>query len=328
MLLEARNPYIDFLRGFGLLLLVVAHTYSPEWLFQIRTFDVPLMVFVSGICYKPLRGGYLAYAAKRFKRIYVPVAVFLTLFFTAEIACHVLIGRPQIILKNIVGSYLLLNSPSIGFVWIMRVFLLAALFIPALWHMINKMSVVKTLIVITFMILLQSGLVMMLEILPSWWLRFFVNEIILYAVGYAVFIIMGLKIRAFTKQQLIITIVVLSCVVLGWILIAGNFCPQQYKYPPQGLFLIYGLLGCCIMWMLQPVFTRYVNLHCFGYLSRNSMWIYLWHIIPVFAIARLAHVHNFWFCRFLIVLSVAIFLNWVYHKLIRLLPEKISRKIA
>ena len=57
MMHEARNPYIDFLRGFGLLLLVVAHTYSPEWLFQIRTFDVPLMVFVSGMCYKPLRGG-------------------------------------------------------------------------------------------------------------------------------------------------------------------------------------------------------------------------------------------------------------------------------
>lgn len=328
MVHEARNPYIDFLRGFGLLLLVVAHTYSPEWLFQIRTFDVPLMVFVSGMCYKPLRGGYLAYVIKRFKRIYIPVAVFLTLFFAAEIACHLLFGHPPIVLKTIVGSYLLINSPSIGFVWIMRVFLLAALFIPPLWHMISRMSVIKTLIVITCMIVLQSGLVMMQQNLPSWWLCFFVNEIILYAVGYSVFIILGLKIRFFTNRQLVTTIVILSCAVLGWILMNDGFCPQQYKYPPYGLFLIYGLLGCCVMWILQPVFARFVNLRCFDYLSKNSMWIYLWHILPVFAIARLADVHNFWFCRFLIVLTFAILLNWAYHKLIKLLPEKFSRMIA
>lgn len=52
-----RDTFIDFLRSFGLLLLVVAHTWPPTWLAVIRTFDVPLMVFISAICYKPLRGG-------------------------------------------------------------------------------------------------------------------------------------------------------------------------------------------------------------------------------------------------------------------------------
>lgn len=55
-----RNSYIDFLRGFGLLLLFIAHTYSPEWLSNVRMFDVPLMVTISAICYKPLRGGVLS----------------------------------------------------------------------------------------------------------------------------------------------------------------------------------------------------------------------------------------------------------------------------
>lgn len=55
-----RDTYIDFLRAFGLLLLVVAHTWPPAWLAAIRTFDVPLMVFISAMCYKPLRGGVLS----------------------------------------------------------------------------------------------------------------------------------------------------------------------------------------------------------------------------------------------------------------------------
>lgn len=51
-----RDTYIDFLRGFGLLLLVIAHTFPPKWIMVLRTFDVPLMVFVSALCYKSLGG--------------------------------------------------------------------------------------------------------------------------------------------------------------------------------------------------------------------------------------------------------------------------------
>lgn len=46
-----REPYIDFLRALGLLLLIVAHTFAHFWLKTARTFDVPLMVFVSSLCF-------------------------------------------------------------------------------------------------------------------------------------------------------------------------------------------------------------------------------------------------------------------------------------
>lgn len=62
-----RNPYIDFLRAFGLLLLFVAHTNPPALLHALRTFDVPLMVVVSAICYKPLRGGVLRILHQKIK---------------------------------------------------------------------------------------------------------------------------------------------------------------------------------------------------------------------------------------------------------------------
>lgn len=54
---NSREPYIDFMRSFGLLLLVIAHTNPADWILQLRCFDVPLMVVVSAMCYKSLRGG-------------------------------------------------------------------------------------------------------------------------------------------------------------------------------------------------------------------------------------------------------------------------------
>lgn len=55
---HTRDTYIDFLRALGLILLIGVHIVGvPDWYRPFRSFDVPLMVFVSSLCYKPLRGG-------------------------------------------------------------------------------------------------------------------------------------------------------------------------------------------------------------------------------------------------------------------------------
>lgn len=46
-----RNMTVDAMRCFGLLLIILAHVSPPDTLFQIRTFDVPMMVFISGMSY-------------------------------------------------------------------------------------------------------------------------------------------------------------------------------------------------------------------------------------------------------------------------------------
>jgi fucose 4-O-acetylase-like acetyltransferase len=55
---KSRETYVDFLRALGLLMIILAHTEPDpsKTLFQLRTCDVPLMVFVSALCVK-IRGG-------------------------------------------------------------------------------------------------------------------------------------------------------------------------------------------------------------------------------------------------------------------------------
>ncbi len=86
-----RNVTIDILRLCGLLLIMLAHVNPPNIIFQIRTFDVPMMVFVSGVSYylsKKANVDFFSYAYSRFKRLVLPVWIFY--FFL----CHDFVLRP------------------------------------------------------------------------------------------------------------------------------------------------------------------------------------------------------------------------------------------
>jgi len=309
-------------------MLVVAHTNAPSWIFAFRTFDVPLMVFVSALCYKPLMGGVLAYIWKRFKRIYIPVSIFLVLFFTAELLINLLIGKPHIDTNTIIGSFLLLNYPSIGYVWIMRVFLMMAFIIPLLHCLAKKLSFYWICGLIFGTIFIQSFIVMAIDSLDNVILRFVMEETVPYAIGYSTFSILGLKIKDFKSSQLLIFIV-LCGLIIGICLIGENFHfnPQRYKYPPQSLYLIYGLFMCAVMFAIKPLLERFIQHRFIEYLSTHSMWIYLWHIIPVYLISPWMNMPNFWALRYVFVTLFALGLNFAYEALIRHFPVRVRNAI-
>lgn len=49
--MKQRDSSVDIMRAIGLLCVILAHINPPSLLLQIRSFDVPLMLFVSGLVY-------------------------------------------------------------------------------------------------------------------------------------------------------------------------------------------------------------------------------------------------------------------------------------
>ena len=47
-MIKERNIKIDFIKFLGLFAIILAHVGPNEKIFQLRNFDVPLMVFISG----------------------------------------------------------------------------------------------------------------------------------------------------------------------------------------------------------------------------------------------------------------------------------------
>lgn len=313
---KQRDTYIDFLRAIGLLLLFIAHTAAPPLLRCIRTFDVPLMVMISAICYRPLNGGYLQYCKKRFVRIYKPVFIFLTFFFSVEFLLSIFLGF-KLSIGTIIGSYLMLNVPSIGYVWIMRVFLMLALIIPLLSKLFGKINFSATIIIVIAIIALQSLLAYFTELIDNQIVRIFIKEYVLYAIGYSPIAIIGLKIKEYSNIQNVAIVIICTALIIGFMIYNHvPFDPQSYKYPPQSIYILYGIMASTLLWTLKKFLSRISGFRFFLYLSKNSMWLYLWHIIPVYALSRYMDVPGFWFARFITVIVVTLILFAIYSKVI------------
>ncbi len=100
-----RNEKIDLLRFIGLIMIIFAHVGYSGFFMQIRNFDVPLMVVVSGmsfsIGYK--NESYIQYLWKRVKRLLFPVWIFLTIYFSTLLL--VLPSAEALNLRTILRSY-------------------------------------------------------------------------------------------------------------------------------------------------------------------------------------------------------------------------------
>ena len=127
---------IDILKAIGVLCIILAHVNPPGVIFQIRNFDVVLMILLSAylglITYK--KDNYFKYIIKRFIRLVIPTWIFLFLFFLLSIIFNIIPVDKKTIIESIAfGS-------GIGYVWIIRIYLIVALLIPLCKRITEKYS--------------------------------------------------------------------------------------------------------------------------------------------------------------------------------------------
>ena len=156
---KKRDYSIDSMRATGLILIVLAHTITfGSTLFQIRTFDVPMMVVVSGMSFIiscPEKLNLKTYYYKRIVRLLLPTWTFLSLFFGIYFLYSIISGEHYVFDDKTLGSYLLNNKSSIGYVWIIRVFVLVALAAPLLiwiWRKVKNSVSFSILLAAVFLL--------------------------------------------------------------------------------------------------------------------------------------------------------------------------------
>ena len=312
---SGRDPYIDFMRGSALLLLVVAHTSAPSLLMSVRTFDVPLMVFVSALCF---RGGesYGSYCRRRARRIYRPTAVFLCVLFALSTFLPIVPARlmtPEII----AGSFMLWNWPAIPFVWIMRVFLLVALVMPLLDRAVRRLGFALLLSILAAVYVAQTLLCEAVDAGSRSVPVFILRDYVLYLTGYSIVAALGLAARGATLRRQTVLLLVCIAGVGAHVLAGDTFDPQATKYPPSALYLSYGGAASMALLMLRPVLRAVAEWSGWRYLSANSMWLYLWHTIPVFLMQHFDLFAGSWVLRFAYVSVSAIVLMMIWQALSR-----------
>lgn len=323
-----RDTRIDFLRFTGLMMIILAHVSPPEWLFQFRNFDVPLMVLISGLSYRlsVKNEPYAGYVWSRVQRLVFPVWIFLTVFFSAE---YLITGpfNPDDI-QRAVRSYLLLDG--IGYVWIIRVFLLVALLAPFayFWH-IKQRSNSKFLGGIALLYVAYEWLSMQTSIMEPGIPREALQQWVYLAVPYVLLFSLGLRLPDLSRQGIIILTLFFASVYVGWLsyyaISTGQWVQtQQFKYPPTSYYLSFALMMGCFLYLTSHLWMQLaasMKLTAFVlFVGANSIWIYLWHILFLRAFEALGN-----FAILYIAVSVcAIALTYVQVKIVKKWASKIQ----
>ena len=253
-----RDKSIDVLRAIALTGMIIIHI-SPTigWISEIRSFDVPLMVFLSGVSYTLSSGGgkisYSSYVYKRFQRLILPTWIFLFLYHIFS-ACFYFATDQTFNIKGEIGSAVTHFTFMTGwYVWIMRLFFIVALFAPLLSKVTKSFRTIHLYAFVIGALVLNEFLVLWIgeDCLQNDW-----RVILEMNIPYLAIFCIGTFILKIPKTSIM---TLLMCSLVAFTTIAfylkngtGVFQSLQiYKYPPQAYYMAYGITATIFLWLIR-----------------------------------------------------------------------------
>ena len=320
-----RTIYIDYLKVIGLLCIILAHITTDANILQIRNFDVPLMVIISGfLAVDSLKRNlkqkrpFLRYYWKRIKRLLFPTWIFLIIFFIIMTFFPVN-GMYPYNINFIINSFLLLDG--ISYVWIIRIFLICALITPVIYYFDKiENDYIQFLVLVLIYILYEIAIALKINEM-----NIIFEFILAYIIPYGIIYLLGMiSTKTSPKADSIISAIYLIAFIISGYLIylsTGIFQPTQImKYPPTIYYKSYALF---VSFLLLSIFKR-INLkenRFIEFCSKSSLWIYLWHILFL-TIVPILFGELDWILKYTIVLICAVGLTYIQNKVLDLLEKK------
>lgn len=310
---DSRNYTIDILRIIGLLLVISAHCGFPSTYFEVREFDVAMLMFVAGasfaITYKKNDQNYWDYVIKRFKKLILSVWLFLTCYFIFFGLC---LGE-KFTIETILKSYSLLSG--IGFVWIFRVMFSTALLNPLLYKATDRLKIYQSFL-FSIGIILLNDLVYYLCILKigNETIQDILRTLVTYTISYGAISLLGILWMKMNRKQRVISTLSFLAIFLS----CGYFIQfpslQNFKYPPMLYYISYGILWSDFLYLAFEKLTMKAWLsNIILWLSRHTMSIYLCHIVIMAILNRFA-LNLSYIEYYFIVVSLSILLEWLIAK--------------
>ena len=315
--INGRNLTYDLLKVIGIFCIILAHTIPKQqvFLYQLRSFDVPLMVIVSGALFwktsKNKEYKLFDYLKKRCFRLLLPTWMFLILFFIGSYFIAFFRGVSySFTLKQIFYSFALLIG-GIGYVWIIRVFLLIAIIAPFLLNLhrkLNNIALFLAIIVIIYIsyeffipIFLQSQASAVANTPRSFFgiilNNILISQFILLLIPYGCLFALGMVIEQIKNRSILIVSLFFGVI---FFLLAYHYYAQSesfvlaqaYKYPPRLYYVSYGIFSSLLLYLsaklifaniaIRNILLTFKFDQILIFLSDSSLWIYLWHIFVLY----------------------------------------------
>ena len=320
-----RDLSIDVLRWLALTGIVLVHIQPSTFWSQLRSFDVPMMVFLSAYCFAKSSHGmddYMSYCIKRFKRLVLPCWIFLIVWFGFKYC--VLGESPD--WYNVIMCFTLLTP---WYLWIIRVFVCMALIAPIATKHIFKLSSRS------FYTLMIIGLIFNEFLCGA--NHSYSYTILVMTFSYFLVFAYGTYIKNISNKQILIigggTAIIFILMAIMMCHEQGNFVPVgKYKFPPHLYYLSYAFMCLSFLWLVRQQLLgllQKIRLDGFAaYIGSHTLWIYLWHIPMVTFLGENLNAP----IRFIIVYFSAISLAFLQERMVlrfcrHLTNEKLKKNV-
>ncbi|WP_167520137.1 acyltransferase family protein [Bacillus luti] len=333
-MVKGRDVRIDALRFIGTVLVIFAHVGAPNWIQNIRTFDVVMLVLISGMSINKSRntGNYPIYLYGRLKKMILPLYTVLTIIFLINFIFSALFGISSagIDLNVALRSYLLLDG--IGYVWIVRVFLCVALVAPLFPKIFKDINLFRFSFIMVALYLVYSAMSFLMRDTQYWMFELFFIQVIPYiivaAIGYKLYSDMETK-----KFMLLLSVTGLIGITIVNAFLNKTILPDYYKYPPQLQYLFYGLFVSLLLFVLVEKYKnieRAFSKKFITFISVHSYDIYVYHILAIFVYNALrkivtVSIPNEYIVKYIFVLGSSILLVIVKKYLINYFSKIVIR---
>lgn len=275
--MEKRNYRVDILRSIASILLILAHVNPPHYIAEIRTFDVVLLAVLSGMSVSySHRYNYKTYLIKRFKRLALPTYVCMAVVFGLSAVICLILHREQLYGLNVILPSLFFSDKGMGYIWIVKVYLIMAVFAYPLLKIDRLIKNDYLMIGIIGSGILLQALLLKIDVIRQ--LPLF-DDYFAYVLPYLMLELIGIRWTRNSKKFQY-GIILSSLAVLAVLCIAlKGFSPSAFKYPPTHLYVVYGIFVSGVLLTAVPNKRNAV----FEYLSKKSFDIYLIHIVVMLA---------------------------------------------
>lgn len=149
--------------------------------------------------------------------------------------------------EYILGSYLL--TGGIGYVWIIRVFLMITILTPILQKVERVLKNTMLLISILLAITILTDFLIRNHIGTD---NYFINKYFYYTIGYSILFILGLRVKKTLLPSILCIMGIICTVVLAYIVVVGGdyWLINNFKYPPQFYYLAYGSIASITLYIV------------------------------------------------------------------------------
>jgi len=258
IILQKREVWLDNLKGFGIILVVLGHIASPISSL-IYSFHMPLFFVITGYLFNEEKLN-RHFVIKNLKRIFIPFFVFLLLGFLFEFLKRMLLSRDQLEFSQLLDAILFMDFSSLhntyGFVlWFLPALFFSKLFLKTLFT-INNNSLKISISILLFVIGIKFQL------------PFSIDE----GMVALPFLLFGFLLKSLNQKYLaIISLLILS------LILTYNSPPVLNLSSKEFENIHLNFLWCVsIISILFSIFS-YIRSIFLNFLGINSMFIFIVH---------------------------------------------------